>query len=53
MKRIILICLLLISCAKSNTSQVMTNDFDKDLSFQEFMTKIINYAKNSDFPNID
>ena len=28
-------------------------DIDKNISFEDFKNKIINYGKNSSFPNLD
>tara|TARA_Y100000294_G_C8371440_1_gene262908 strand:- start:47 stop:217 length:171 start_codon:yes stop_codon:yes gene_type:complete len=54
MRKIILLFLFIHSCSNSNINKVMVDDIDlyKDLSFKEFKVKIINYAKNSDYPNI-
>jgi len=54
MKKIIFILLLLSSCVNSNNNKVMLNDidFDKNLSFEQFKNKVIEYGKNSDFPDL-
>jgi len=54
MKKIILICFLLLSCAKTSKDQVMIKDidFDKDLSFDEYKSLIIEYGKKSGYPDI-
>jgi len=55
MKKMILLCLFLFSCAKLSNDQVMIKDadFDNVLSFEEFKLKVIDYAKNSDYPNLN
>ena len=54
MKMLILLFFLLIGC--SNTVEKKTNldkiNIYENLSFEEFKSKITNYAKNSNFPNI-
>tara|TARA_Y100000590_G_scaffold256900_1_gene288526 strand:- start:983 stop:1153 length:171 start_codon:yes stop_codon:yes gene_type:complete len=50
----IIFLLFIISCAK-NDNLVENNDFyiDKSLSYEVLREKIINYGKNSNFPNIN
>ncbi|MDP7541274.1 MAG: hypothetical protein QGF65_02225 [Candidatus Pelagibacter bacterium] len=55
MKKMIFIFFLLFSCTKTNTNQVMNKDidFDINLSFDEYKSLIIEFGKNSKFPNIN
>ena len=56
MKRIILIFLLISSCAlnqKENIKKVSNSNFSNDLSFEEFKIKLDDYASSSPYPNID
>ena len=55
MKKMIFIFFLLFSCTKTNTNQVMNKniDFDMNLSFDEYKSLIIEYGKNSNFPEIN
>ena len=55
MKKMIFIFFVLFSCTKINTNQVMNKniDFDMNLSFDEYKSLIIEYGKNSNFPEIN
>ena len=56
MKRIILIFLLISSCAlnqKENIKKVSNSNFSNDLSFEEFKIKLNIYTNNSSYPNIN
>ena len=54
MKKIILLFFIIVSCSgvkdKKTTNETI-NIYD-NLSFNEFKSKIINYAKNNDYPNL-
>ena len=48
--------ILLTSCASSNSVMKLDSkkiDFKDDLSFEEFNILLIQYAKQSPYPNID
>ena len=52
----ILILFFLTSCVSPdvyNSHEVSKLNFDDDLSFNEFNQLLIEYAKNSPYPNID
>ena len=53
MKKLVLL-LLVIGCSGMQNKKTVTEKFNiyENLSFNEFKLKIINYSKNSDFPNI-
>jgi hypothetical protein len=56
MKRIILIFFLLSGCSYNQvdfTNNVSDTNFTDNLSFEEFKTKLVEYAINSPYPNID
>ena len=61
---ILLIFLFLNNCSKQNFSAFLKKknddmvekpdlDIDKNISFEDFKNKIINYGKNSSFPSLD
>ena len=61
---ILLIFLFLNNCSKQNFSSFLKKknddmvekpnlDIDKNISFEDFKNKIINYGKNSSFPSLD
>ena len=55
MKKIFLL-LFLFSCSAPNVNYNKSNetvDFNKDMSFKEFITLLEKYAKISQYPNID
>ena len=56
MNKYLLIFLFLISCS-SNSDVTQKNfqnlDFSNDLTFEEFKEKLLEYAKNQPYPNID
>ena len=51
MKKIFIILLFFTSCSSIET--VQNHDISDDLSFDEFKSKLQNYAENSPYPNID
>jgi len=56
MKKIIMFFLLLNSCSNMSVEQnniIKDIDLDKNLSFLEFKNKIIQYANESDYPDIN
>jgi hypothetical protein len=56
MKRIILIFFLISGCTYSKTAHkdnFYNINFSKDLSIEEFKTRLAEYAKKSPYPNID
>jgi len=56
MKKIILFFLLLNSCSNMSVQRNNTIediDLDKNLSFVEFKNKIIKYAQQSNYPDIN
>ena len=52
MKKILLLTAIFLSSCSSNT---VKNDFNfsNEMSFEEFKTKLEEYAKNSPYPRID
>ena len=61
---ILLIFLFLNNCSNQNFSSFLKKknddmvekpnlDIDKNISFEDFKNKIINYGKNSSFPSLD
>ena len=61
---ILLIFLFLNNCSNQNFSSFLKKkkddvvqkpnlDIDKNISFEDFKNKIINYGKNSSFPDLD
>ena len=61
---ILLIFLLLNNCSNQNFGSILNKknddivqklnlDNDKNISFEDFKNKIINYGKNSSFPSLD
>ncbi len=61
---ILLIFLFLNNCSKQNFGSFLKKknddmvekpnlDIDKNISFEDFKNKIINYGKNSSFPSLD
>ena len=56
MKKYLVICFFLIGCS-SNQDDIKNNEFDSnlndDLTFEEFKFKLMEYAENSSYPNID
>ena len=61
---ILLIFLFLNNCSNQNFGSFLkkknddfvekhTVDIDKNISFEDFKNKIINYGKNSSFPSLD
>ena len=56
MKKFLLVfSFFLISCTNNISSKSFFNelDFSKEMSFDEFKSKLEIYAKNKSFPNID
>ena len=56
MNKYLLIFLFLISCSSNSdiTQKKFQNlDFSNDLTFEEFKEKLLEYAKNQPYPNID
>ena len=56
MSRIILIFFLISGCAYNQTgnqNNLENVNFSKDLTFEEFKTKLDEYANNNPYPNID
>ena len=52
----LLVLFFLVSCTSPNTnisSENLEFDFKDDLSFEEFNILLIQYAKQSPYPNID
>tara|TARA_B100001063_G_C16667706_1_gene504560 strand:- start:794 stop:967 length:174 start_codon:yes stop_codon:yes gene_type:complete len=56
MKKFFFIFFFLLSCS-SNQNKISNNysniDFNEDLTFEQFKTKLEEYAINSPYPNID
>tara|TARA_Y200000002_G_C22555497_1_gene610117 strand:+ start:794 stop:967 length:174 start_codon:yes stop_codon:yes gene_type:complete len=54
-KFLLVISFFLISCTNNISSNSFDNelDFSKEMSFDEFKSKLEIYAKNKSFPNID
>ena len=54
MKKIILLFILVSSCTNQTVSKVFDEKIDiyENLSFEQFKLKVLNYAKNSNFPDI-
>ena len=61
---ILLILLFINNCSNQNFGPFLTKknddmveklnlDIDKNISFEDFKNKIINYGKNSSFPSLD
>ncbi len=61
---ILLIFLFINNCSNQNLSSFLKKknddmvekpnlDIDKNISFEDFKNKIINYGKNSNFPSLD
>ena len=61
---ILLIFLFINNCSKQNFGSFLNKknddmveqpnfDIDKNISFEDFKNKIINYGKNSSFPSLD
>ena len=61
---ILLIFLFINNCSNQKLSSFLKKknddmvekpnlDIDKNISFEDFKNKIINYGKNSSFPNLD
>ena len=61
---IFLVFLFINNCSNQNFSSFLMKknddmvekpnlDIDKNISFEDFKNKIINYGKNSSFPNLD
>ena len=61
---ILLIFLFINNCSNQNFGSFLKKknldvvekpnlEFDKNISFKDFKNKIINYGKNSSFPNLD
>ena len=56
MKRLILILFLFSGCSTNqsqNTNNYSTLEFSDNLTIEEFMIKLDEYANNSPYPNID
>ena len=56
MKRLILILFLFSGCSTNqsqNTNNFSTLEFSDNLTIEEFMIKLDEYANNSAYPNID
>ena len=52
--KIILLILFLLTACSNNSKQVKQNyNFNKDMSFEEFKLLLIDYSKNSTYPDID
>ena len=52
MKKFFFITVLFLTSCSSNDLK-KDFDFSKDMSFDEFRTKLEEYSKNKPFPNID
>ena len=54
-KRFLFLILILNSCSGNSEKVNLQNDFqfNDDLSFEEFKTKLDEYAINNPYPNID
>ena len=54
-KRFLFLILILNSCSGNSEKVNLQNDFqfNDDLSFEEFKTKLDEYAKKNPYPNID
>ena len=54
-KRLLFLILILNSCSGNSEKVNLQNDFqfNDDLSFEEFKTKLDEYAKKNPYPNID
>ena len=50
---IIFFLFLVFSCTGNKDTKVEKINFNENITFDEFKIKIINYGKNSDFPNIN
>ena len=55
MKKIIFLFIFLSACAKpmNNNKSKESIIFNKDLSFNEFISKLNDYVKNSSYPNLN
>ena len=55
MKKTIFLLILLSSCMKPLDRNISKQSiiFSKDISFNEFISKLKDYAKNSSYPNLD
>ena len=55
MRNILFLLIFLTSCSGINKqdAKVENNDFNMDLTFDDFKKKIILYGKTGDFPDID
>ncbi len=53
--RLIVVFVILVSCATNSSYKEIRNNIfdDKSISFNEFKINIINYAKESKYPNIN
>ena len=49
---IIFFLFLFFSCTPNKVINVKKINYDEDIGLEEFKSKIMNYGKNSDFPNI-
>tara|TARA_B100000579_G_C22698984_1_gene788838 strand:+ start:32 stop:190 length:159 start_codon:yes stop_codon:yes gene_type:complete len=52
MKKFLLL-IFLTACSQSNFNEINKFDFTQDLSFNEFITLLDEYAKIKPYPNID
>ena len=56
MKKVLIIFFLLSACSSNNINKensLSTLDFSENLTIEEFKLKLEQYAKNSNYPNID
>tara|TARA_B100000035_G_C20786802_1_gene459391 strand:- start:472 stop:645 length:174 start_codon:yes stop_codon:yes gene_type:complete len=56
MKKLLIIFIIFLqSCSSSTKKQSLKNDFNfiHDISFDNFVYKLKEYAKNNPYPNID
>ena len=56
MKKVLIIFFLLSACSSNNINKensLSTLNFSENLTIEEFKLKLEQYAKNSNYPNID
>ena len=51
--RFVFLLLFLTSCTSKNVSSISNLDFNKDLTYEEFKSLLIEYNKISEYPSLN